>query len=115
MKVKAIRSFWAHRDETFLELKEKEETEITDVEFLESLADMVTIVEYYPTVGDYKLLKEFDGHQVGETISLFGDQAGRLVLQGKVIPIDPLLWHPGRPLPNTVKSFMGRLRDAFVK
>lgn len=111
MRVRALRSFIARRGHICLQKKCGDVFEIDDPELLKDIASEVVIVEYYPRKGDYKITKAFNGHSVGDVVTLYEDQAGRFVLRGAVVPVDSSLWRPDEVLPKTTKSFLRRRTD----
>lgn len=113
MKIKAKREIIYHRGEVFCHRKEGEIWDEKNSEILRDLGDLVKIVDYFPHVAEYRILKAFLNHQPGDVISLFGDEAAPLVLKGFVEPLDEKIWRPGRELPHSKKNFLGRIRNAF--
>jgi hypothetical protein len=90
-----------------------EELHLKSEKDLRMLEDSIEI-KGYPTESVYTLQKPHKGLKAGEVVRLFGDVAWKLVLNGTAIPCDATLWRPGKPIPSTRKSFLGRAIDAFA-
>jgi hypothetical protein len=81
---------------------------------LAEVADFIDILDYYPRIGKYEVVKAFAGHKIGDIIELYADEAGRHVLRRLVKPCDDSLWSPGRELPKNDRTFLGGQRDEIV-
>ncbi len=114
MKLKARSKILAHRGEIFLNHERAEIFHVNDPELLQDLAGLVDIIGHYPPQGDYKVVKDYSSHKAGDTVRLYEDQVTGLILTGKIEPVDDKLWRPGRPLPQSSRSFLRRIVDAAL-